>query len=105
MPCRHATSAGLIPPRTIRSPLATAPECTTGRLSRSIAGPTHGYPCWVRWVRHAPDHDGAGDDADSLGGRRAVAGRRGRWDGRAGRGLTGLVRMAGRRRRPVLLVP
>src|SRR5690348_5126118 len=33
---------------------------------------------WVRWVRHALDRDGAGDDADSLGGGWAAAGNRGR---------------------------
>ena len=61
--------------------------------------------CWVRWVPQAPDRDEAGDDADPLGGGRAAAGNRGRRSGWAGRGLAGLVCLAGRRRRPVLLVP
>ena len=34
--------------------------------------------CWVRLVLQAPDRDGAGDEADPLGGRRAAAGNRGR---------------------------
>src|SRR5690348_3867617 len=52
--------------------------------------------CWVRWVLQAPDRDGAGDEADPLGGRRAAAGNRSRRGGRAGGGLAGLVCLAGR---------
>src|SRR5215207_10006335 len=47
----------------------------------------------------------ARDDAGPLGGGRAAAGNRGRRAGRAGGGLAGVVRLGGRQRRPVVLVP